>query len=96
MTYVSILATQMPMSSWHDGGLFMGMHWVWWLTWGATVLVIGLAFGRLYMDRARTRRRVDSSSAAQADLRSQLTRGEIDEDEYSRRIKALRETLLNR
>ncbi len=80
--------------TWHYGGLFMGMHWLWWLVWVGTIGALGWAFVRLYSDRARVRRRVGEKEAAEAVLRKRFAQGDIDEDQYLKKVKILRETML--
>ena len=81
-------------TSWHDGGLFMGMHWLWWLVWVGTVGVLGWAFVRLYSDRREVRRLVGEEEAAEQVLRKRFAQGDIDEDQYMQKVKVLRETML--
>jgi len=90
------LAVQMPGMSWHDGGLFMGMHWLWWGFWLVLFAVLGMAFWRLAADRAQTRRSVAVEEVAEGALRRRFAKGEIEEEEYSRRLKVLRESMLGR
>jgi putative membrane protein len=90
------LATQMPGMSWHNGGLFMGMHWLWWGFWIVLLAVLGLAFWRLASDRVQTRRSVTEEEIAEDALRRRFAKGEIGEEEYGRRLKVLRESLLGR
>lgn len=79
-------------SSWHEGGLFIGMHWVWWLVWAGTVVLLVWALLRLSSERARAHRNVVAEEAAMEALRSRFAEGEIDEEEFTHRIKVLRET----
>ncbi len=80
-----------PMSE-HGGGLFMGMHWLWWVAWLVTFLGIAWAAARLYRDRSESQRRRASEDAAEQVLRRKFAEGEIDEDELARRLRVLRET----
>lgn len=84
-------AIQMP-RSWHDGGMFIGMHWAWWSFWILTALVLGWALWRAGADRSGTRRQVRGEEEAEEELRRRYARGEIDDDEFARRLKVLRET----
>ncbi len=86
-------AQTMPMP-WHNGGLFMGMHWLWWLFWLVTLAVLIGAFWRLFADRSSYHRTVEEEEAAEEVLRARFARGEIDEEEYARRLRVLRETTL--
>lgn len=88
----SMIAFVPQMRSWHDGGLFMGMHWIWWSVWILTILLLGWGLVRLFADRGRTHRRVQREEVAEEELRGRFARGEIDEEEYERRLKVLRET----
>jgi len=78
--------------SWHGGGMFVGMHWLWWTFWIVTLLVIGWAFVRLGADRSEAHRDLLRREAAEETLRQRFAAGEIDEEEYARRMKTLRET----
>jgi len=82
--------------SWHNGGLFMGMHWLWWGFWLVLLAVLFTAFWRLSADRSETRRAVTEEERAEAVLRERYARGEIDEEEYARKLKVLRESMLGR
>ena len=84
-------ALQMP-RSWHDGGMFVGMHWAWWSVWIITLLVLAWAFWRLFADRSEVHRQVQREEAAEEELRRRFARGEIDEDEFAERLRVLRET----
>ncbi len=75
--------------SWHHEGLYMGVHWLWWLLWIALVVVLGWAFGRLFADRRGARREAERTLQAESMLRERLARGEIDEEEFARKITAL-------
>ena len=89
------LAAQMHMTG-HDEGLFMGMYWIWWTFWLAMLAVLLLAFWRLLTDRSQTRRTLFEEERAEEVLRHRYATGEIDENEYARRLKVLRETMLGR
>lgn len=82
---------QMP-RSWHDGGMFMGMHWLWWSVWILTLALLLFAFWRVIADRSETHRQMESEEAAEEELRRRYARGEIDEEEFERRLRVLRET----
>lgn len=82
--------------SWHDGGLFMGMHWLWWSVWFVVLGLLGWAFIRLYSERAEVRRQRGEKEAAEEALRRRFAEGDIDEDELVRRMNVLRETGLGR
>lgn len=74
---------------WHREGLFMGMHWVWWLFWIVTLVIIAWAFVRLFADRRQARLRELKRRQAEEALRERFSRGEIREDELIERLTAL-------
>jgi putative membrane protein len=80
------------MRAWHNGGLFMGMHWLWWLIVIGTFCAMAWAIVRVSTDRSTTSRRVDAQEVAEEALRRRFASGEIDEEEFVRRLKILRET----
>ncbi len=82
---ISDQATQ----TWHNRGLYMGMHWGWWVFWIVLLLVVLWAFWRLYAERSETRREAAGAMRAEEALRERFARGEIDEEELTRRLKAL-------
>jgi putative membrane protein len=88
----SMIAAVPQMRSWHDGGLFMGMHWFWWFVWIGIILVVAWGLVRLFADRSRTHEGGEREGVAEEDLRGRFARGEIDEEEYERRLKVLRDT----
>lgn len=96
MVEFAALEWQMPNMSWHEGGLFMGMHWLWWGFWILLVAVLLVAFWRLMADRSTVRRRVVEEERAEEVLRERFARGEITQDEYAQKMKVLRETFLGR
>jgi len=85
-----VYALQMPYT-WHRGGMFMGMHWIWWSLWVLTIGVLLWAFWRLFRERAETRNRIQRQEAAEEALRRRFATGEIDEEEFARRMRVLRE-----
>jgi putative membrane protein len=64
------------------GGPWIGLVWI--LVW--TALIIGLVF--LFRRRPA---HMDSGPTAEATLGDRYARGEIDEDEYRKRLRVLRE-----
>lgn len=80
------------MQSWHNGGMFIGMHWLWWLFWIFTLVLLVWALTRAGADRSESHRQAMREEAAEETLRRRYAAGEIDEDEYERRMKVLRET----
>jgi len=81
-----------PAQTWHDGGMFIGMHWVWWLFWVFALLIIVWALVRLGADQSAGHRDALRQEAAEETLRRRFAAGEIDEEEYTRRMKVLRDT----
>lgn len=80
----------MMQGSWHDTGLFMGMHWAWWIFWIAAAAAIVWALWRLRAERVEAHRAAEASLAAEEVLRERFARGEIDEEELGERMAALR------
>ena len=76
--------------SWHHGGLFMGMHWAWWIFWIAAAAVIVWAFWRLRAEPVDAHRMAERSLAAEEVLRARFARGEIDEGELVEKMAALK------
>lgn len=74
---------------WHRQGLYMGMHWAWWLFWIGLVLVLAWAFWRLYAERREAIVGARRMIQAEEVLRQRFARGEIDEEELLGRMRAL-------
>lgn len=87
-------ATWQVSASWHDGGMFMGMHLVWWSIWIFTVGMLLWALWRVFSDRSETHRRAENKGAAEEVLRGKFAAGEIDEDEFVRRMRILRDSAM--
>lgn len=85
-------ALQQSVASWHSQGLYLGMHWAWWLFWITTIVVVVYAFWRLYADRAEARREEACLLQAEEGLRFRYAQGEIGEEEFFRRVAALQES----
>ena len=83
-------------TAWHDGGLFMGMHWLWWAVWVALIGALLAAFWRVKADRSATNRAIAEEEQAERVLRARFAGGEIDEDEFASKLKVLRESLPGR
>ena len=80
--------------SWHNGGMFIGMHWIWWLLWILTIGLLVWGLLRMFADQRETRQRAARTEVAEEALRKRFAGGDIDEDEYARRMRILRETAL--
>ncbi|MCJ7630355.1 MAG: SHOCT domain-containing protein [Longimicrobiales bacterium] len=91
MTAVLSAALQMS-DSWHDGGMFMGMHWVWWSIWLLTIAFLLWGFWRVFADRSGTHRRAQRQETAEEALRKRFANGEINEEEFARRLRILWDT----
>ena len=81
----------MTQGSWHHDGLFMGMHFGWWLFWIVMLALLAWAFWRLAAERREVSRHREEWEDAEEILRQRFARGEIDEEEFSRRLKVLDE-----
>lgn len=93
MTAIHVAVAQMR-TSWHEGGMFIGMHWIWWLLWILTIGLLLWGFWRMFADRREAHRRTERTEAAEEALRRRFAEGEIDEDEFVRRMRMLRENTL--
>ncbi len=80
--------------AWHRQGMYMGMHWAWWLFWILTIVLLLWALWRALADRKETHRRAERTEVAEEALRRRFAAGEIDEDEFARRTRVLRESML--
>ncbi len=78
--------------TWHHQGLYMGMHWGWWLFWIVVLLIVVWAFWRLFAERSEVHREATGALQAEEALRERFARGEIDEDEFAHRLKVLQES----
>jgi putative membrane protein len=85
------MIAQMP-TGWHHDGVFMGLHWFWWLFWILVVLGVVWAFWRLVRSERRRDGEKPRSETAEEILRRRFSEGEIDEDEFRRRLRALQES----
>jgi putative membrane protein len=65
------------------------MHWGWWLFWVVVLLIVGWAFWRLFADRLETRKEAQEAMRAEEALRERFARGDIDEEEFALKLKAL-------
>lgn len=88
---MSMMVGQMP-QSWHHSGLYLGMHWGWWIFWTVAVLILLWAFWRLYAENREVRREARRREAAEEALRERFARGEIDEEELARRLRVLQQS----
>ena len=86
----SVFGTVQAMGLWHDRGLFMGMHWVWWSVWALTIGFLLWALWRVVAERAGARRRAGQQELAEEALRRRFAEGEINEDEFAKRMRVLR------
>lgn len=75
--------------AWHRQGMFMGMHWAWWLFWIAAILIILWAFYRLVADREAAKREAARLREQEAAVRARHARGEIDDEALARELMAL-------
>ena len=88
MTQATTMLAQMPM--WGDGGHVMGLHWGWWTFWLVVTALVVWGLARGLGGAARQKSGSASEVSAEEMLRRRLAAGEIDEEEYGRRLEALR------
>lgn len=82
--------TMMQNMPWHRQGLFMGVHWAWWLLWLATIAVLIWVFWRMAAERRDAHTRAREIVHAEEILRARFARGEIGEAELVDGMRALR------
>lgn len=75
---------------WSFDGHFMGMHWLWWSLWIVIFLTLVWGMARLLGDRPRPLDGAGREEPAEEALRRRFANGEIDEEEFERRLKVLR------
>lgn len=75
---------------WHHEGLYMGMHWGWWIFWILLLVVLGWAFVRYASEERERRRATEHQESAEEILRRRFGRGELDEEEFAERMRTLR------
>jgi uncharacterized membrane protein len=88
MPFLNLLIQQSE--SWHRQGLFMGMHWGWWLLWIGTAAILVWMFWRMVADRREGQRRAQEILEAEEVLRQRFARGELGEGELMDGLRALR------
>lgn len=76
---------------WHHDGM-MGMHWGWWLLW--LVILVGAAWAITAAFRSRRGGSSGGPAGRSAEdlLRERYARGEISEEEFEEKLRALRES----
>lgn len=91
MSTPTVFSTLQLFGRWHHDGMVMGLHWGWWSFWILTVIGLVWAGWRALDDRAvprKVRRRADTAEDV---LRRRFADGEIDDEEFHRRLRALRD-----
>lgn len=78
--------------TWHEGGLFMGMHWAWWIFVAGTLLVLIWAFWIAFAERGTTHGRDAKLEVAEEALRQRFAQGEISQEEFGEALRVLRES----
>lgn len=77
---------------WHHEGLYMGMHWGWWIFWILVLAVLIWAFVRSARDDRDRRRETERRESGEEILRDRFGRGELSEDEFAEKMRTLRES----
>ncbi len=85
------LPAQMP-NSWHEGGLFMGMHWAWWIFVVGTLVMLIWAFWIAFGERGATHGKAATREPAEEALRERFAQGEISEEQFADTLRVLRES----
>lgn len=73
-------------------GMYMGLHWGWWLLWAVIVALLVWALARGLSGWGKREAPRSDPDSAEAILRSRFARGEISEEEFREREKVLRES----
>ena len=89
MTGAMAMTAQMP--RWQDGGHVMGWHWGWWAFWIVLILLLAWGVARGLGRGGASGGGSGGDVSAEETLRRRFAAGEIDEEEYTRRLEALRE-----
>lgn len=89
---LALFFTIQQSTPWHRQGLYMGMHWAWWLFWISAAAILLWTFWRLAADRREAHERVREMIAAEETLRERFARGDITEGELVDGLRALRAT----
>ena len=89
-TTAPVLLAQMQ-GAWHDGGMPFGMHWGWWFFWILVLLVFGGAMWRFSTRSSGTRDQTPRGEGAEEALRKRFASGEISDEEFTARLRVLRE-----
>lgn len=77
---------------WHHDGHFMGQHWAAWLLWILLAALLVVILWRLLAGGGGSRRGGERGEAPEEILRRRFSEGEIDEDGFRRRMRALQES----
>lgn len=77
---------------WHHDGLYLGMHWGWWIFWLLVLALLIWAVVQYAGDERSRRRGAGQNESPEEILRQRFGRGEIDEEEFARRMRTLRES----
>ena len=88
MTDALMTMTQMPMGL--DGGHVMGWHWGWWAFWIVLILLLAWGMARGIGRRGASGGGTEAGVSAEETLRRRFAAGEIDEEEFNRKLEALR------
>lgn len=86
---ISLASIQIP-EPWHEGGLFMGMHWAWWLFVAGTLVVLIWALWLALAEGGRARHDASGKEAAEEALRRRFAQGEINEEQFGKMLHVLR------
>ena len=74
----------------HEGGLFMGMHSIWWIFVVGTLVLLIWALWIGFAERGATHRTRMRREAAEEALRERFARGEISEERFVEILRVMR------
>lgn len=88
--WTMVVAAIQQTAPWHRQGLYMGIHWAWWLFWIAAAAILLWAFWRLAAERREAHGRARNLVSAEETLRERFGRGEITDRDLRDNLHALR------
>lgn len=77
---------------WHHDGMMMGVHWGWWLFWLLVLVVAVWLTAMTLRGRGGDTSGGTAAQSAEEVLRERFARGEISEEEFEEKLRALRES----
>ena len=86
------LAQQGPGYMWYGDGHMMGMHWGWWIFWIVVVVFVVWLVVRTTGEGAGSTPPPPRAQSPEEILRERFAKGEITEEEFRSRLRALKDS----